>query len=204
MRRSADTYLLQLFSGESLMPSMALVPGLKKLSLKNFRKCGRFLIKLLLTSFSFSLIWLSSSMLVAFDFDLNVVAGAAAVLANVDGLRQAFCVPNNPIMSNSYRIKLDRCRTWLSKFLRCASHYYNLSPFAHSLVHIMWDFRRRRARLIKALMNIRFATYPVTRVARIKNINGILIAVQNHLVHFCKGKRYMRPSVIIVVLQLVL
>lgn len=101
MHANTNNYLLQLFSGEPLMPSMAPDPGLKKLSLKNFRKCGRFLIKLLLTSFSFSLIWLSSSMLVAFDFDLNAVAGSAAVLVNVDELRQALCAPNNPIMSNS-------------------------------------------------------------------------------------------------------
>lgn len=119
-------YLLQLFSGEPLLlPSTAPEPGLKKFSLKNFKKCGRFLIKLLLTSFSFSLIWLSSSMLVAFDFDLNAVVGGAPV--NVDEPRQALCVPNNPIMSNSCtQIESDRCRMWLSKFLQlCALHYYN-------------------------------------------------------------------------------
>lgn len=101
MQANVNTHLLQLFSGEPWMPSMATDPGLKKLSLKNFRKCGRFLIKLLLTSFSFSLIWLSS-MLLAFDFALNAVAEVASVLANVDELRQPLCVPNNPIMSNSY------------------------------------------------------------------------------------------------------
>lgn len=96
----STAYLLQLFSGE---PSMAGEPGLKKFSLKNFKKCGRFLIKLLLTSFSFSLIWLSSSMFVAFDFDLNAVVGGVEALLNADELRQALCVPNNPIMSNSYQ-----------------------------------------------------------------------------------------------------
>lgn len=101
---SSTAYLLQLFSGE---PSMAGKPGLKKFSLKNFKKCGRFLIKLLLTSFSFSLIWLSSSMFVAFDFDLNAVVGGVEALLNADELRQALCVPNNPIMSNSYQ-KLSR------------------------------------------------------------------------------------------------
>lgn len=109
---TAQPYLLQLFSGEPLMPSMTVEPGLKKFSLKNFKKCGRFLIKLLLTSFSFSLIWLSSSMFVAFDFDLNAVAGGAASLANVDELRQALCVPNRPIMSNS-------CMKWNRTDVEC-------------------------------------------------------------------------------------
>lgn len=40
-------------------------------------------------------------MFVALDFDLNAVAGGAVALVNVDELRQALCVPNNPIMSNS-------------------------------------------------------------------------------------------------------
>lgn len=116
--RHQQAYLLQLFSGEPLtMPSTAAEPGLKKFSLKNFKKCGRFLIRLLLTSFSFSFIWLSSSMFVAFDFDLNAVAGGVAALVNADELRQALCVPNNPIMSNSCEIESDRCRLWLSWFV---------------------------------------------------------------------------------------
>lgn len=46
----------------------------------------------------------------AFDFDLKAVVGAVALL-NADELRQALCVPNNPIMSNSCNtIKSDRCR----------------------------------------------------------------------------------------------
>lgn len=114
---TSSTYLLQLFSGELLLlPSSAPEPGLKKFSLKNFKKCGRFLIKLLLTSFSFSLIWLSSSMFVAFDFDLNAVVGGMAALVNVDELRQPLWEPNNPIMSNSYNIKSDTCRMRLSIF----------------------------------------------------------------------------------------
>lgn len=119
---SPSAYLLQLFSGEALTsPSMVLAPGLKKFSLKNLRKCGRFLIRLLLTSFSFSLIWLSSSMFVAFDFDLNAAAGVTAALANADEPRQTLCVPNNPIMSNSCNIKSDRCRMWLSKWFSLKS-----------------------------------------------------------------------------------
>lgn len=53
----------------------------------------------------------------AFDFDLNAVVGGAVGLANVDELRQALCVPNNPIMSNSckHTIKSDRCRARMIK-----------------------------------------------------------------------------------------
>lgn len=122
--KDQQAYLLQLFSGEPLtLPSTAPEPGLKKFSLKNFKKCGRFLIRLLLTSFSFSFIWLSSSMFVAFDFDLNAVVGGVAALVNADELRQALCVPNNPIMSNSCEIESDRCRLWLSRFVCVASPY---------------------------------------------------------------------------------
>lgn len=129
---SIRSYLLQLFSGEPL----SALPGLKKFSSKNFKKCGRFLIKLLLTSFSFSLIWLSSSMFVAFDFDLNAVAGGvvAVALAYADEPRQALCEPNNPIMSNSCRIKSsvesDRCRMRLNgNYSQWALHYFNHSAY---------------------------------------------------------------------------
>lgn len=91
------THLLQLLLlGDD--PSSSMLFALKKFSWKNFKKCGRFLIKLLFTSFSLSLIWLSNSMLVvAFDFDLYAVGGEFV-------RRHPVCEPNNPIMSNSYRM----------------------------------------------------------------------------------------------------
>lgn len=95
-----NTHLLQLllFGDEFLVESSSMLFALKKLSWKNFRKCGRFFIKLLFTSFSLSLIWLSNSkFVVAFDFDLYAVDGEFV-------RRHPVCEPNNPIMSNSYRI----------------------------------------------------------------------------------------------------
>lgn len=110
MQLNSNSHLLQLFAGDMLtLLEKAPDPDLKKLSLKNFKKCGRFFIRLLLTSFSLSFIWLSSSMFVAFDFDLSAVAGGVVVLVNADELRQALCVPNNPIMSNSCKIVSNRC-----------------------------------------------------------------------------------------------
>lgn len=85
----------------------------RKLSLKYLRKCGRFLIKLLLlfTSLSFSLSWLSRSMLVAFDFILKALVD----VVNFDVPRQfVVCEPNNPIISNSWMKQCRRKRTQIA------------------------------------------------------------------------------------------
>lgn len=116
MQLNSNSHLLQLFAGDMLtLLEKGPDPDLKKFSLKNFKKCGRFFIRLLLTSFSLSFIWLSSSIFVAFDFDLSAMAGGVVVLVNADELRQALCVPNNPIMSNSWKIVLSRCWSRLRK-----------------------------------------------------------------------------------------
>lgn len=47
-------------------------------------------------------------MFVAFDFDLNAVVGGVVALANADELRQALCVPNSPIMSNSCELRVQQ------------------------------------------------------------------------------------------------
>lgn len=87
------THLLQLLLFGD--PSSSMLLALKKFSWKNFKNCGRFLTKLLFTSLSLSLIWLSNSIfVVAFDFDLYAVDGEFV-------RRHPVCEPNNPIMSNS-------------------------------------------------------------------------------------------------------
>lgn len=87
------TNLLQVLSDD-----VSSVLDFIKLSLKNFKKFGRFLIKLLLVSLILSCIWLSNNAFVAFDFIL--VAVLIAVVFELNDLPAG--VPNIPIISNSY------------------------------------------------------------------------------------------------------
>lgn len=115
------THLLQLllFGEEVLVVvvSSSMLFALKKLSWKNLKNCGRFLIKLLLTSFSLSFIWLSNSkFVVAFDFDLYAVNGWFV-------RRHPVCEPNNPIMSNSYTKIYLQLKIELRELLSWHIHY---------------------------------------------------------------------------------